>query len=183
MKRMDKFRLPLLPVTLLAALAAGPVLAQTTTTSPKGVNTQNIGPTGATWAFNHRLSQIVGSKVYDSNKQVIGQIDDILISGTSTGIGATTAIPPSSPRTGQAGIAAGSTAGTGVGTLGEPRGSQQPMAVIQVGSYLGTGNHLITVPLNSLQSNAELHGLVLPNATKQSLRELPTFDYSMLRQG
>ncbi len=50
-------------------------------------------------------------------------------------------------------------------------------AVIQVGGFLGLGSHLIAVPYTSLQISDGGRRIVLPNATKQNLKELPEFTY------
>ena len=50
-------------------------------------------------------------------------------------------------------------------------------AIIEVGGFLGLGSHLIAVPYTSLQISDGGRRIVLPNATKQSLKELPEFKY------
>ena len=50
-------------------------------------------------------------------------------------------------------------------------------AIIEVGGFLGLGSHLIAVPYTSLQISDGGRRIVLPNATKQNLKELPEFKY------
>lgn len=51
-----------------------------------------------------------------------------------------------------------------------------PVAVISVGGFLGIGAKLVAVPFERLQIDAE-GNVVLPNATRDSLRALPEFKY------
>lgn len=50
-------------------------------------------------------------------------------------------------------------------------------AIIEVGGFLGIGSHLIAVPYTSLQISNNGNRIVLPNATKQNVKELPEFKY------
>jgi uncharacterized membrane protein YfcA len=50
-------------------------------------------------------------------------------------------------------------------------------AIIEVGGFLGIGSHLIAVPYTSLQIADNGNRIVLPNATKQNVKELPEFRY------
>jgi len=122
MKHKDKL---LLPAMLAAALAAGPVLAQSTTTQGGAAGTDSRpstaqGTTPGTTAgimhgwpansvvmFRPRLSQLIGTNVYNDRNESIGEVDDIVLVAPA-GIG-TTSIPP---RTG------GGTATTGTTTPG-----------------------------------------------------------------
>ena len=50
-------------------------------------------------------------------------------------------------------------------------------AIIDVGGFLGLGSRLIAVPYTSLQISDNGNRIVLPNATKQNIKELPEFKY------
>ena len=147
--------------------------AQTTTPGTGGsASTSTYGAGTAGLAANSvlmhrpRMSQLIGTNVYNENNETIGEVDDILLSG-----------------------AAVSTMGTSTtGTTTMPgatamSGGMQPMAVIQVGGFLGIGARLVTVPLNELQWNAERDRVVLPHASKETLQSRPAFSYDTLRRG
>jgi hypothetical protein len=51
-----------------------------------------------------------------------------------------------------------------------------PFAVLSVGGFLGMGTKFIVVPYNSLEVRDKK--MVLPGATKESLKSLPEFKYS-----
>jgi len=51
-----------------------------------------------------------------------------------------------------------------------------PFAVLSVGGLLGMGSKYVVVPFSSLQ--VEDKKMVLPGATKDSLKGLPEFKYS-----
>ncbi len=51
-----------------------------------------------------------------------------------------------------------------------------PFAVLSVGGFLGMGTKYVVVPYNSLQVHDKK--MVLPGATKDSLKSLPDFKYS-----
>lgn len=51
-----------------------------------------------------------------------------------------------------------------------------PFAVLSVGGFLGMGTKYVVVPYNSLQVHDTQ--MVLPGATKESLKSLPEFKYS-----
>jgi hypothetical protein len=51
-----------------------------------------------------------------------------------------------------------------------------PFAVLSVGGFLGMGSKYVVVPFSSLQ--VEDKKMVLPGATKDSLKGLPEFKYS-----
>jgi sporulation protein YlmC with PRC-barrel domain len=50
-------------------------------------------------------------------------------------------------------------------------------AIIQVGGFLGLGSKLVAVPYTSLQISGDGRRIVLPGATKDSLKNLPEFKY------
>jgi sporulation protein YlmC with PRC-barrel domain len=50
-------------------------------------------------------------------------------------------------------------------------------AIIQVGGFLGIGSYLIAVPYTSLQISDNGKRIVLPGATKESVKALPEFKY------
>jgi len=51
-----------------------------------------------------------------------------------------------------------------------------PFAVLSVGGFLGMGTKYVVVPFNSLQVKDKQ--MVLPGATKDSLKALPEFKYN-----
>jgi hypothetical protein len=51
-----------------------------------------------------------------------------------------------------------------------------PVAVISVGGFLGIGAKLVAVPFERLRIDRE-GTVTLPNATRDSLRDLPAFEY------
>ena len=51
-----------------------------------------------------------------------------------------------------------------------------PFAVLSVGGFLGMGSKYVVVPFSSLQVQDKK--MVLPGATKESLKSLPDFKYS-----
>jgi hypothetical protein len=51
-----------------------------------------------------------------------------------------------------------------------------PFAVLSVGGFLGMGTKFVVVPYNSLQVRDKK--MVLPGATKESLKGLPEFKYA-----
>jgi sporulation protein YlmC with PRC-barrel domain len=64
------------------------------------------------------------------------------------------------------------------------RGQMQPTtAVLSVGGFLGIGAKRVAVPFEQLQWNAERERWVLPGATRDSLRERPSFEYAEDRRG
>jgi sporulation protein YlmC with PRC-barrel domain len=69
--------------------------------------------------------------------------------------------------------------GQTVGTIDDliiTHSEQVPFAVLSVGGFLGIGTKYIVVPYNALQIR-DKH-MVLPGATKESLRALPEFNYA-----
>jgi hypothetical protein len=52
----------------------------------------------------------------------------------------------------------------------------QPFAVLSVGGFLGMGTKYVVVPYTSLQVRDKK--MVLPGATKDSLKALPEFKYA-----
>src|SRR6202048_724066 len=55
-------------------------------------------------------------------------------------------------------------------------GERVPFAVLSVGGFLGMGTKYVVVPYNSLQVRDKK--MVLPGATKDSLKALPEFKYA-----
>ena len=51
-------------------------------------------------------------------------------------------------------------------------------AVVSVGGFLGVGKHLIAIPYAELRPMADNRGLMLPGATKDSLKRLPEYKYA-----
>jgi hypothetical protein len=66
-----------------------------------------------------------------------------------------------------------------VGTIDDPIVTPTetvPFAVVSVGGFLGMGTKYVVVPFNSLQVKDKQ--MVLPGATKDSLKALPEFKYN-----
>jgi hypothetical protein len=95
MKRKDQFLLHLLPMTLAAALVAVPALAQSSG-STSGITTPGITaatpipgtsagtaavawPAGSVVMHRPRLSQLIGTNVYNDRNEAIGEVDDVII--------------------------------------------------------------------------------------------------------
>ena len=57
-------------------------------------------------------------------------------------------------------------------------GAQEPVAVLSVGGFLGMGSKLVAIGYNQLKPNPDKSNLVLPGATKDSLKALPDFNYA-----
>jgi hypothetical protein len=55
-------------------------------------------------------------------------------------------------------------------------GEQVPFAVLSVGGFLGMGTKYVVVPYNALKIQDKK--MVLPGATKDSLKALPEFKYA-----
>jgi len=55
-------------------------------------------------------------------------------------------------------------------------GEKVPFAVLSVGGFLGVGSKYVVVPYNTLEVHDKK--MVLPGATKDSLKSLPEFKYS-----
>ena len=51
-------------------------------------------------------------------------------------------------------------------------------AILQVGGLLGLGGHLIAVPFQSLQIDETGRKIVLPGATRDSVRKLPEYTHA-----
>ena len=114
-----------------------------------------IMPADSVTAHRPRVSQLVGTTVYNDRGETVGEVDDIILSSS---------------------VALDSSRATGT-----PAG--QPTAVIQVGGFLGMGGRLVSVSLSELHWNAERQRIVMPNATKELLQGRPAFNYDTLRRG
>jgi hypothetical protein len=140
-------------LTLASALAAGPVMAQTSATHSTSTapatgytgNTANTGPNDRnpvmTQAGDARASKVVGSSVYNDHDEKVGAIDDLLIGKD--------------------------------GKLS---------AVLSVGGFLGMGTKYVEVPYANLtfgntQRDSD-NRVVLKGATKESLKSEPAYMYN-----
>jgi hypothetical protein len=147
-----KHSLTLGTVTLAAALAVAPALAQTgathsTTTAPatgRTGDTTNTSPSDRnpvmTQMGEARASKVIGSTVYNDHDEKIGSIDDVLIAKD--------------------------------GRLS---------AVLSVGGFLGMGSKYVEVQYSDLtfgntQRDSD-NRVVLKGATKESLKTQPAFNY------
>jgi hypothetical protein len=139
-------------LTLAAALAAGPVLAQQAgTTAPATHNSVATAPAAATAPSDRnpvltdsgdvRASRVVGSSVYNDHNDKIGSVDDLVIGKD--------------------------------GKL---------TAVLSVGGFLGVGTRYVSVPYSSLKFGNTNAGsdnrVVLTGATKDSLKGMAEYHYT-----
>ncbi len=90
----------------------------------------------ATVTTGYRTSKMVGSSVMNEAKEVVGTIDDLIVTPNE----------------------------------------KVPFAILSVGGFLGMGNKLVVVPSSMLQVLGK--DLILPGATKESLKALPEFKYA-----
>ena len=51
-------------------------------------------------------------------------------------------------------------------------------AIVSVGGFLGVGSKLVAVKYDTLHPTADNKGMVLPGATKESLKAQPAFTYT-----
>jgi sporulation protein YlmC with PRC-barrel domain len=152
---------------LLSSMCAVPAFAQSTSnttnsseTATSGNNNQNKNGLTGTLQKTHgmwRSSAINGANVYNTRGQQLGTVDNLLIDSS--------------------------------GKVGA--------AVVSVGGFAGVGNKLVKVPftqLNFVPSNngngnsntqaqsggnsPQNYSIVYPNATTQSLKDMPSFSYN-----
>lgn len=90
----------------------------------------------ATVTSGYRTSKMVGSTVMNEAKEVVGTIDDLIVTPNE----------------------------------------KVPFAILSVGGFLGMGSKLVVVPSSQLQVVGK--DLILPGATKDSLKALPEFKYA-----
>ena len=147
-----KHKLTIGALTLAAALAAVPAMAQTstthsTTTAPATGNVGNTSNTGPndrnsvmTQTGDARASKIIGSAVYNNHDEKVGSIDDILI-----------------------------------GKDGRMN------AVLSVGGFLGMDTKYVEVPYADLTFGNTQTGsdsrVMLKDATKESLKAQAAYSY------
>jgi sporulation protein YlmC with PRC-barrel domain len=55
-------------------------------------------------------------------------------------------------------------------------GGKSPFVVLSVGGFLGIGDKLVVLPYEQLKTMD--HKIVMPGATKEALKDLPTFKYA-----
>ena len=53
---------------------------------------------------------------------------------------------------------------------------KMPYAVLSIGGFLGVGTRLVVVPYDTLKAGDKI--MVLPGATRDSLKTLPEFNYA-----
>lgn len=138
-------------LTLAAALAAAPAMAQTathsTTTAPATGRTGDVANTAPndrnpvmTQSGDVRASKVIGSSVYNDRDEKVGSIDELLIGKDG-----------------------------------------QMNAVLSVGGFLGMGTKYVEVPYSDLRfGNTQRDSdnrVVLKGATKESLKSQPAFNY------
>lgn len=116
---------------LMTLPLCGPAFAQG---APQTVTLMKVAP--ETLATGYRTSKVVGSNVYNESNEVVGTIDDLIVTPTE----------------------------------------KVPYAVLSVGGFLGMGTKFVVVPFSSLTVKDKQ--MVLPGATKDSLKALPEFQYN-----
>jgi sporulation protein YlmC with PRC-barrel domain len=139
-------------LTLAAALAAAPAMAQTgaTNSTTSAPATGNVGNTANTTPNDRnpvmtqmgevRASKVIGSSVYNDHDEKVGSVDDLL-----------------------------------VGSDGKLN------AVLSVGGFLGMGSKYVEIPYSNLtfgntQKDSD-NRVVLKGATKDSLKAQASFNY------
>lgn len=90
----------------------------------------------STVTTGYRTSKMVGSTVMNEAKEVVGTIDDLIVTPNE----------------------------------------KVPFAILSVGGFLGMGSKLVVVPASLLQVLGK--DLILPGASKDSLKALPEFKYA-----
>jgi len=116
---------------LTMSLLASSAMAQGTMQT---VGLVRVDPTTITTGY--RTSQMVGSTVMNEAKEVVGTIDDLIVTPND----------------------------------------KVPFAILSVGGFLGMGTKLVVVPSSLLKVVGK--DMILPGATKESLKELPEFKYA-----
>ena len=118
--------------TLIAASLSGPAFSQG---APQTVSLMTVDLQSLTTGY--RATKLIGSTVVNENNEVVGKIDDLIITPSD----------------------------------------KVPFAVLSVGGFLGVGTKYVVVPSNSLEVND--NRMLLRGATKESLKILPSYKYSM----
>jgi sporulation protein YlmC with PRC-barrel domain len=116
---------------LVASLVSVPAFSQG---AQQTLTSVNIDP--MTLATGYRTSKVVGSAVYNTSNESVGNIDDLIVTPND----------------------------------------KVPFAVLSVGGFLGIDAKLVVVPFNTIEVRDKR--LVLPGATKDSLKALPAFKYN-----
>lgn len=174
---------------------------QTSGPTPAAVQPSGNGPTGSLQKVHGkwRISKLIGANVYNQGGQVVGSIDDLLIGddgkatdailsvGGFLGIGTKLVSVPfdqlqfePSRTTTAAGSAGGVTSGAG-GAAGGPGIAAAPGtgAPGAVGGNAGAPSPAPAAGVApATTTSSEYYSLVLPNATKDSLRNAPEFRYN-----
>ncbi len=172
MRNVTKFS----ALALAAALAAGPVLAQTTNqagTAPTAVAPMMGSPaagTSATAPATHNESTVRTTGAMPSERNpALADTGDVRASKV---IGSSVY----NDRDEKIGS---------VDDLLIGRDSKPLTAVISVGGFLGAGNKLVAVPYSSLKFGDAKAGsdnrVVMPGATKQSLKSMSDYHFSSAR--
>ena len=118
--------------TLISASFSAPAFAQG---APQTVSLMTVDLQSLTTGY--RATKMIGSTVVNENNEVVGKIDDLIITPSD----------------------------------------KVPFAVLSVGGFLGVGTKYVVVPSNSLEVND--NRMLLRGATKESLKVLPSYKYSM----
>lgn len=102
--------------------------------TPQTMSVMKVDP--STLATGYRVSKVVGSTVINEANEVVGKIDDLIVTPSD----------------------------------------KIPFAVLSVGGFLGIGTKFVVVPYNAL--DVQNGQMLLKDATKDSLKSLPAFNYS-----
>ena len=51
-----------------------------------------------------------------------------------------------------------------------------PYVIVEFGSFLGMGGHYVAIPIGHFKEEGDK--LILPGATKEVIKDLPTFEYA-----
>ena len=151
----------LLALAAISAVLAGPVLAEGVTpgaTSP--LKPERLDTIGGTQAIAASMTPVVVVVAIDPMK-----IDQVLL---RQGMRTTKVV----------GMTVVNSAGDTLGTIDDlivMPNDTVTYAVLSVGGFLGMGAHYVVVPYSSLEAvNKQMR---LPNASKESLKALPSYSY------
>ncbi len=118
-------------VALITAGLSLPAFAQGV---PQTLSLMKVDPQSL--ATGYRTSKVVGSIVINEANEIVGKIDDLIVTPTE----------------------------------------RVPFAVLSVGGFLGIGTKFVVVPYSALEVRD--NKMMLRNATKDSLKSLPAFNYN-----
>jgi hypothetical protein len=120
-------------LSILIAVAAGPVGAQVAGSTTSGVSPDEVKTLARGWSAK---KQILGKPVYNDQDERVGEVEDLLITPDKA----------------------------------------LSYAIIGVGGFLGLGTYEVAIPVSQFHSDGGK--IVLPGATKDTLKAMPPFQYS-----